>query len=247
MESAKAPALERGIEILRLFNHQKDYSLDEVASGISAPKASVSRLLNKFVGMGVLEREASSKRFHALQMLVPLNATLSESRMVAFLDELSVASSRRAEFYQVSAEGMVLSHLSEAPGSEVSLVAKTGFIRRWGVELEAVTAVAYAFFAEAPALKSGILPAGRSPGVRLSRNECKQLVESCFVMGGMVDGPYNTNGVRRLALPILGRQNALVGIIALVETALQLDKHLFQDLFTFTQQQIKTSLLKEIL
>ena len=78
-----APALERGIQILRLLEHGEAKSLDFVANKTGVPKASAMRLLQTLVQANLVGRNPD-KTYRALSRLVPVGNGRSElGRLVA--------------------------------------------------------------------------------------------------------------------------------------------------------------------
>jgi DNA-binding IclR family transcriptional regulator len=238
MSVETTPALERGIQILRLLKGRENMSLEEISQSIQAPKPSVSRLLATLEDMGVIMRDKSSKRYRPLQVLMPVNGVLGEQQIKSCLTKLAASTHRRAEFYTSSSAGMTITQVASPLNSEVTVNAQVGFLRNWSSELEAVCAVAFAFSPDAPALPAVGIPRAGLLGEVLNVGEVKGVIEGCRRQMGRVDEVFNSWGVRRLAAPAIGSDGTFYGILALAETSLHPEKDHFSELLGTLQEQI---------
>jgi DNA-binding IclR family transcriptional regulator len=220
MQQEPTPALDRGIQIIRLLKDRPPLKLEEVSSLLSLPKASVSRLLWTLEQAGVVTRDPNSKRYRALQMLSSIHDPLSDVEIQRHLDALSACTQRRAEFYRCDENGSTITHVSSPLQQEVSVTAQIGFVRNWSSELDAVCAIGHAFFSHAPTLSRSIHQGGCiAQNIRLSPREAKSHIASLVTSGAALDEDYNANGVRRLAAPLI-YLGEFRGIVALAETSL---------------------------
>ena len=239
MNLERIPALVRGIEIIRLLKGQDNLSLEQIASSIKAPKASISRVLQTLESVGVVHREYPSKRYSLLQALVPLKDPLTDETIQKYLDRISEQSQKRSEFYRSENQGLRITHVSSPKQQEVTVNAQVGYLRTWDTELEAVCAVGHAFSPDAESLQKSIFHAGDSKGEnKKSIKESLMHIELTREQKGMIDREFNSNGVRRLAAPLIGKEGYFHGILALAETSLNSDGKKFPD---------KLSLLHEVI
>lgn len=214
-----APALERGLLLLETLAVRGGLSLDGVTAALGAPRASVHRLLETLRSMKLVER-GKDRRYHALVRLAPVRAEAEpfRARLAAAMDGLRDATACTVEWYQATEEALVLAERREPEGVEVRVVARVGFQRRWTDEWEAVTAVGYAFWPLAPRLPrqmrrytdNGV--AGVVGGRRL-RSE----LASVRGRGAAWDDIFNSNGVRRAAVPVW-HEEKFAGVLALAES-----------------------------
>lgn len=76
-----APALGRGIAILRHLELNGSCSLEQLARHFRWPKASLLRLTESLRRAGVVLRDPATKRYHSLVQLVAVAATLAPSHL----------------------------------------------------------------------------------------------------------------------------------------------------------------------
>ncbi len=221
MPHSLAPALTRGIEILRLLEGNKAMTVDEIHRVTGTPKSSLRRILEVLEQLGCAGRDGSSA-FHASVRLLPMEATSPglDIRVAKMLEELAARTGLAAEWYVPAETGMVLARRRVPMDGEVRVQAKIGFIRAWGFELEAVCAVGRAFFGDRFASAGG-----RGPGwqycdggerTRVTRAEVARRVKQAAREGISADGYFNSNGVRRMAAVVMDGDSP-AGVIALAE------------------------------
>jgi DNA-binding IclR family transcriptional regulator len=211
-----APALERGIQILRLLEHGDAKSLDFIASSTGIPKASAIRLLQTLADADLVGR-TPDRTYRARARLVPLGNGRSEfvRRVAEALGELARQTRQTAEWYVPSEQGMVLVQRREPEAQQVHVVARIGFVRGWYGELDAVSAAANAFAGRDLGACTGFWVYDENGEHRaLSAREARERVDEALGEGMSRDRTYNTNGVRRAAAAVV-RDGALAGVLAL--------------------------------
>lgn len=211
-----APALARGIRILRLLEDGQRYSLDALARRTGIPKASLMRLLQALIELELVERSPDSKAYAARARIVPLAAgEASFGRAVAqSLQQLASQSEQTAEWYVPNETGMVLVRRREPEAQQVHVVARIGFVRPCQGELDAVACLAAAFY-HSPASYRGFWTYDHNGAQRrLNAGEARKRIEEAGATRWARDAHYNTNGVRRIAAAVTANER-LIGILAL--------------------------------
>lgn len=197
--SAHAPALVRGVEILRWLEAAPGSALDRIARELPYPKPSIHRLLGTLAALGLVEKMPGA-RYRALQVL--RSGTGGGQALVELLEGEMAGLVRRTgctvEYYEGGREGMVLRRQSH-PEGEIRVVARPGFVRPWLDELDAVATLALAGAPGAPRLKSmrGYVADGVCE--RLPWRVVRARVAEARRRGLATDPAYNENGVRRTA------------------------------------------------
>jgi DNA-binding IclR family transcriptional regulator len=209
-----APALARGLSVLRLLADVGPLSLDEAAKRTEIPKASALRLLRTLENEGLVARGDGS--YAATARLVPLSGTpqVFDRAVEDALARLASATRRTAEWYVPAREALVLVKRAEPPGAELRVAARVGFQRHWKGELDAVAAVGIAAFRKGRGTFGGHWTYVRD-GVRgeMSARSAGERVRRAERDGYVVDRVLNPNGVRRMACAVVGRDGS--GVLAL--------------------------------
>jgi len=211
-----APALARGVAVLRLLENAPGLSLDRIAAQTNVPKASALRLLYTLCELGLVERSDEDKSYRARVRLVPIDTGDSmEERVRGSLARLARAAGHTAEWYVPSQEGLVLVQRCEPEAEMVSVKARIGFVRAWRNELDAVACVANAVRESGTGVYSGYWTYD-AEGLRrnLSMHEAAERLAQARARGVAHDEHYNTNGVRRAAVPVV-RDRSLAGVLAI--------------------------------
>lgn len=200
-----APALARGIQILRLLGENGAMSLEVLSRRLSLPKSSVLRLAETLQSLELVERLAD-KKFAALAVLRPNSAQDQRRRELidSWLVERAVETGFTQEWYEWNREHSALEIVlrREPPTGDVVVRARQGFHRVLTEELEAVCQVGLAF---------GGIPFGNAHWQwhTIGGNAVQQPVPDVAKVlrrakrdGYGADSQYNIHGVRRLAFPI---------------------------------------------
>lgn len=205
---------------MRLLGSEKMLSLDEIAEQTGFPRSSLFRILSVLVETGLLEKTDDGSRYRAVMTLLPCGnpGRISPERVRECLDHVSGQTGNTAEWYVPSDSGLILVQRSEPENKEVSVRAGIGFVRHWNSELDAVACVGH-----------GMEPFRRDPEARfwtytsngkqerLSRKEWRGMIDAALKNGFARDQCYNTNGVKRSAVPI-STDGRLAGILAAAES-----------------------------
>lgn len=216
-DPASAPALIRGIQLIRLLGDGDTRTLEEIASCTGIPKASALRLLRALAACGIVGRDEISKKYTATEVLTPVTGSAPEFLVSvdAALKKLARASSCTAEWYERGKRGMVLTQRHEPPKAHVWVAARIGFIRRWAQELEAVAIAAYAFGFE-PLTNDLYFWTYDHCGKRVSLDSkrARKIIKDACERGYAKDCNFNPQGIRRIACPVI-RGDHPEGILAL--------------------------------
>ncbi|MBN1669904.1 MAG: helix-turn-helix domain-containing protein [Kiritimatiellae bacterium] len=214
----EAPALARGIEVLRALEQDGPLTLEGLARAVQAPKSSLLRILNTLIALNLAARDDTDKHYHAQASLVEFdrNPQRFTRRVSQALQRLADGTACTAEWYVPGKSGMVLVQRAVPPRREVRVMARIGFVRPWHGELEAVSCLAAAWHGR-QARAAGWWAYVRD-GVegKLAAKLAAERVASARRLGHAADEHFNTHGVRRMACVVL-EQNELAGIVALAE------------------------------
>lgn len=191
--------------------------LEELARRTRVPKASLLRLLETLIALGLVTRIEPEKRYRALAAVLPLAhpEAAFRQRLRAVLAELAASTGQTAEWYLPRGGKMLLVDREQPADRVVQVRAALGFVRELAGELEAVARLA---------LAAGVAPAAATywqyragQPAPLSRPELTAALAAAA--GGRTrDREYNPNGVRRYAAAVRQPDGTLAGILALAES-----------------------------
>ncbi|MEX1015776.1 MAG: helix-turn-helix domain-containing protein [Phycisphaeraceae bacterium] len=218
-EADPAPALGRGLALLRRLESDGPLSLERLAAVTGWPKSSVARLLRSLELAGIVAREPATRRYRPLVRLV--DAAPAGDRLAAAWAEhagpLAERLGQTLEWYRFDGQGLVMIDRREPETAVVSVRARIGF-RRTLDEFDALTQTALAFG----------LPQRQWPrramwawinGTRcpVSRAKVRDHVRDVQRHGTAVDLGVNEHSVRRYALAVCDPDRALTGVIAVAQ------------------------------
>jgi len=211
-----APALSRGLAVLRALATDGPQTLEQLAHASGWPKSSLLRLLRSLAAFGAVRRDASTKRYHALLTLAPLGdagpGLLEQAAPV--LDGLCAETAQTTELYAWGDGALTMIDRREPEDALVSVRARIGW-RRDLSELEALSQVVHAFDASVKlAGKPWAWRGGRRSA--LSRTAARQAVAEAKRRGVGIDLGVNEYGIRRYAAPLLAGDR-LRGVLALAQ------------------------------
>lgn len=207
MASDPAPALRRGLALLRCLAGLGPSRLDRMARELGWAKSSTLRLLETLAADDLVA-QTEGKLWHALQVLVPAAHAGLRQGLAGILQALSQAGT--AECWIIEPLGLRLLDRREGLPGGVGVQARIGQRRRWG-EVEATTQVALAWeAAPMPARPFRMEGAKRIP---IGLEQLPPLLAQVRSEGLAVDQALNAKGVRRWAAPLLDRQGRLLGVL----------------------------------
>lgn len=242
--SESAPALTRGVAILEHLSAVESDSLDGITRTLDFPKSSTLRLLETLCTLGLVER-SEAKTYRALKHLIDARSgdDRFEALLVAELKHLVASTGETAEWYLPSHVGLTIVRQLRAEG-EVAVLAKAGFVRCWGEELDAVAMLGYAHSEYAPKTLSG-LSGHTSNGHRekLSAADIRQRMTELNKGVRAVDLFFNQNGVRRLAVALFN-DGELMGVLAIA--TIHRFGHEPADDFVFKELEKSASILTQL-
>jgi len=213
-----APALSRGIAVLRTLALEPVLSLEVLASRLELPKASLYRLLETLQDAGCV-RKTADKKYEALWVLKPVSDVHRsfEDCLISQMKRLCRQTGCTVEWYEFSTEGMKMMR-QELPDAEVCVKARPGLVFAWGDEFNAAAQVGYAFASGAP-VPRGSLGAYRANGVlvKMPLARVKREIRAVRENGFGRDHAFNTMGVRRWAVPV-HREKKFSGILVVAES-----------------------------
>jgi DNA-binding IclR family transcriptional regulator len=212
LPTTPAPALARGLAVLGLLGTEP-IPLEDLARSVKLPKPSVLRLLLTLQAMGAADREPGGKRWRALARIASIadSSNALRARSSGALHQLCADSGQIAELYALEAGGMRMIDRREPAGCEVTLRAQVGFLRDRG-EVEAVNQIVLAHDATRIGADHWHYRDGRN--VAIAQRKVRALAGLVASRGWAADIEPNSNGVRRVAAPLLGASGKLEGAIA---------------------------------
>jgi DNA-binding IclR family transcriptional regulator len=215
-----APALERGIQILRLLGEHGAFSLEELSRRLELPKSSVLRLTETLQQLGLVERRAD-KKFCALAVLLPNSAEEERRRLLIseWLTERAEETGCTIEWYEWNRTHSALEIVQrrEPPTGDVIVRARQGFTRVLTEELEAVSQVALAFGRISPSSTHWQWKLAESGMVQEPVVDAAMILRGVKQIGFGLDSNCNIHGVRRLAFPFMAGAN-LIAVAAVALT-----------------------------
>ncbi|MFA5865472.1 MAG: helix-turn-helix domain-containing protein [Phycisphaerae bacterium] len=218
-DKLSAPALARGIAVLRYLESEPEASLETITRYLNLPKASLLRILATLCELGLVFRDSVNRRYRLKARLVAQDADDREfvQSVQQSLDRLSGQTGQTVEWYQTTEQGLLLVQRCEPPDKEVVIRAGIGFVRQWKGELNAVCLAGYAGRAQMPESLAGFCAYVRHGVQReLSAAEVKKKIFTAQDRGFAVDSAFNDNGVRRIASWV-GQKEKFKGVLALAE------------------------------
>ena len=238
MKQSSAPALERGIEIIRLLTERSPLSLEKISTTIKAPKSTVSRLLEVLCQTNIVFRDFRSKNYFLIETLVPAITTISPIQIDNILQNLTEETNLTAEWYIPNKHGLLLLNQKDPVNSEISIRVGIGFIRSWFTEIEAVSAIGLAFYKDIslPSKSKRYLNNGTLS--EINKTDIKKIIQTVKKENGLLDSVFNINGIRRMAVPIFGKNKKLIAIVAIVGTSLTKSVLLQEENFNILKNKI---------
>jgi DNA-binding IclR family transcriptional regulator len=197
-----APALARGVEVLRLLDRNPDSTLEQIAAHLPYPKPSIFRILQTLSSCELVEK-SPELRYRALQVFRPVRTSrvAFAQRLDEVMADLVAETGSTVEWFESTVEGMVLRRQLH-PRKEVRVHARPGYVWPWNKELDSVAQIGFAFSAQAP--KPGALEAYVKNGIMgpLSAQEIRDRIRRTLQRGTATDPAYNVNGIRRSAAAV---------------------------------------------
>ncbi|NRA37099.1 MAG: helix-turn-helix domain-containing protein [Planctomycetes bacterium] len=209
------PALKRGLCVLDVLNRHEDLSLEQIACITEFPKASILRMLETMAEMGLVQKKTNNKHYAALAQVTKHKQEFPQLLMHA-LQDLANSNDVCVEWYEVTAEGLRIAQRFSAPENEILVFARQGYLRPWQGELEAVIAIAQSFTEEANVYDVQHAWNYDDDGeeVSLSAQQCNDIFKKATQEKYYCDQRFNSNGVRRMAVPVMA-DGECKGVIAL--------------------------------
>ncbi len=230
--SDPAPALTRGLALLRHLNREGACSLDRLARTSGWPKASVLRLMRSLESSGAAARDPASKRWRTLVRLVAgdTREAVLRRRCGEAAAWLCQTAAQTAEIYAFAERGLEMVDRAEPEDVEVSVRARIGCVRSWhGVD--AVVQLGLAFGDPRPTATRPSRARGNGR-LTLTKSELEALLAAARARRIAADPYANANGVRRFAAPLMDASDRLIGVIALAVAGAEAADHANDARFT---------------
>lgn len=217
--SDPAPALTRGIEILKLLEGEGALALEAITQKTGWPKSSVSRIMQSLVYVGVVRRDASTLEYLATYRLIPFASSETDLRQYCSDELLHLARTceQTAELYVLEDERIVMLDRCEPENQELCVRARIGTTRDLN-DAEALTLTAMAFSIEEGKWPTGPLwywESGKKKKItgRKLVGALHQIRDSLEAK----DFEFNPNGVRRYVAPIFDAEMKMVAMLAVAQ------------------------------
>jgi DNA-binding IclR family transcriptional regulator len=218
MNKSAAPALARGIKVLKILAENGLMSLEELAVATGSPKSSLLRILETLIEIEMVKKDTVSKRYQSLVAIVPAVTETNRFReqVKRALKQISLETLSTSEWYELSGDSMLITERYEPENQMVKVLAKIGYRRTLDSEFEAVARLCLAF-------NTSLLSTGGywnyETGTRKPIEPDKQssMLKEAANELAVMDVEYNPNGVRRYAAAVRKPDGTLAGIIALAE------------------------------
>ena len=213
MKPSPAPALTRGIAVLRLLATEGSSSLEQIAAATDWPKSSLLRVLEALEMAGVVTRDPVSKRFSAIQQLVAMPGSGLDLRAACAtpMPQLAESLGATVELHQWDGAVLTLIDRAEPEGERASVRARIGFRRNLD-ELDALTQVCIAWGGCRVRPTHAFEDDARR--VRLTLRRTAEIVDLARERGFGADLGCNSNGVSRQAVPLCTHSDELIGVLA---------------------------------
>jgi len=221
-----APALTRGLEILRRLNVDGPSTLGQIARTHGWPKSSTARLLVALERAGTIVRESLDGRFRAAVALVPIAAADDALRSWSGtpLVKLCQACRHTVELYAYRDGRLTMVDRSDPEEAEVRVWARIGW-EPDPTELTALTQLRLVYGGGAARTSKRKPFWAWRKGQRRPLNDkaLKTLLDRVRRDRFAACLDRNPNGVVRYAIPVLGPRDELQGIVSIAATPPRLD------------------------
>lgn len=212
-----APALTRGIALIRQLGKEGQGTLEQLASRGGWPKSSTLRYLQALESSGIARQDPSNKVWHLIEKLTPFESKPNDplSAWRNRLSDLVQKSGHCAELYSVSEKAVTLEDRADPVINEMQLSANIGYHRELS-ELDSIGLCYFAFSGATLEKDDGSWhwSDGEHTTVRIKFR--KEAIATTQREGIARDYDFNINGVRRFAVPVL-KDNELIGILAVAQ------------------------------
>lgn len=217
-EKDPAPALTRGLALIRQLSREGQGMLEHLAQRCGWPKSSTLRYLQALELAGVVEQDLSSKVWHLRERLAPLSQS-NQSLLESWRDRLGALSHELGhcvELYHTSPSGVTLIDRADLLVQDKQLSARIGFVRDLS-ECDATALLYFAFSGRKSA--AGDLSWRWIDGerARVKAAERNRLLRETRRSGIAIDLEFNINGIRRFAFGLIDGAGALEGIVAIAQ------------------------------
>lgn len=217
-ERDTAPALTRGLALIRQLSFEGQGTLEHLARRGGWPKSSTLRYLQALEGAGVVRQDPASKVWHLLERLsafIPEEGDVVE-RWRGLLGSLCQEAGHCLELYRVVQGRVELVDRADPVVRDMQLTARIGFVR----DLRECDSTALVYYAYA-----GVPVTGKALSWcwqngerrRVTALERKSLLARTRREGMAEDRDFNENGIRRFALGLRRADGKLAGIFALAQ------------------------------
>jgi len=210
----EAPALARGLSLLRLLSRDGALTLDRIARATGWPKPSLLRLLRTLAHEGATARDAATGRWRATMRLATVESDDLRlvDRCAPGVARLSREAGHVVEVYAWEDGRMVMIDRADPPHGEVLVRMRLGGIRD-GTELDAVSVWGPALGDAPRPRRTWEWTAGAKTVI--GRGRWDEALAAARSAGVACDCEPNSNLVRRFAAPVTGDGGQLLGVLAL--------------------------------
>ncbi len=217
-QSSTAPALERGMEVMRLLSTGKLMSLETIGKELNFPRSSLLRILSTLQNGHWIARD-EQRRYRALMGLHPLKGDQTRDwsqHRNKVLTELGDSLALTVEWFEIENEVARINWRHEPEGREVKVVARIGFSRYLSGEIDAVARLLLLNTNNNIGPHAWVYKNGNEK--KIKKKDLKSLPKAEGEADLFYDSEYNTNGVRRIACAIPGTEGHPAAIVSLAES-----------------------------
>jgi DNA-binding IclR family transcriptional regulator len=213
-----APALTRGLALIRQLSVEGQGTLEHLARRGGWPKSSTLRYLQAMEGAGVVRQDPLSKVWHLRERLAPLELGQGDlleawrGRLGGLCQEVGQC----LELYRVGAGRVELVDRADPVVRDMQLTARIGF-RRDLRECDATALLYYAFSGDKPGGDALSWSWRGGERVRVTARQRAAWLAESRRSGLAVDCEFNENGIRRFAVGLIPADGSLAGIVAVAQ------------------------------
>ncbi|MEM6393937.1 MAG: helix-turn-helix domain-containing protein [Planctomycetota bacterium] len=215
-----APALTRGLLLLRRLGDGGPRTLEELARDSGWPKTSVLRCLQSLERMGAVTRDPMDRRFSAGLRLVRADEAAARAALVeryaGELRRLAEGSGQTAELHAWDGSVLTLVDRRVSERAVVTANARVGFQRDL-LEVDALTQCVMGWGGWLPGKGRRQWAWDRGETRWLTRREVGEVLVGVREEGVGVDLGINPHGVRRYGRPLLDAGGRLEGVLAVAQ------------------------------
>jgi DNA-binding IclR family transcriptional regulator len=212
-----APALARGLHLMRLLETRGTATLEELVRTTALPRSSVARLLETLEGAGIAERGAGL-RWRLTRHLAQLPAADPLAGWSPRLPALARRLALRIELWRFDDRGCELAAIALPEGWQVPMYAHPG----WRPDLRELTAPVQLWLAlRQPGLPGAAWYWSDDRRIRLGQAAVRRIADRVRLAGTAVCPARNHLAIRRCGVALRAADGQAIGCLAAVRFCLR--------------------------